>query len=662
MCSSAEEEEDDDEDEKGTFIKVEPSTFQCLDEDDEAIAGPSDVVNARHHQPTASLLPPGPSSFAEQLPSSSGMSVGLMATASSSSSKTPSSERRTRPYRCPGCPESFRLFRQRKDHIIAHHEELLSKKQRYMHMKKIGKFEMMALEQRTGEVEGGSSGTGGGAGVASHFGTPETFTRRVEQLSVIKLHRFLIEYNLKALKETAGGRREELRTLLVEFSQRRIYFCTDCLQQFPTMREYRKHMVLHPVRCFTCVAQGDKRPGGGGEVKVEEESVVLLVKKEKEEDVILVEEGHQEEMRATEGSTNLTFWNWRSFVEHQKVHLGVKEMNTCTKCNKSFSTRRKLNLHTSSVHRRKAYHCTFCPRTFMQFFRLKEHKKRHHFNFNQKVTVSHSLVPGAQGGQLARQKDYLCPCGEVFHSAAKFAWHKETHEKQPKGCMFCRERFVHKNSLSRHIRLAHPDKYSDFKQDTLPCPICKARFIPTSLKVHIASHVKRAEFQCSICNKVLSTKWNLKIHRWTHNGRSQMPFKCPTCPKAFMRANDLQVHQNTHKAIRPFTCDYCGCQFSRKYNWVSFLIHLCVLRLDANLSFYRFQVRHTREHELEKKFSCSQCGKSFHRSYYLKEHLRSHTNERPFECTICGKTSTTKTNHNKHLKIHHARDVTATEG
>lgn len=73
MCSSAEEEEeDDDEDEKGTFIKVEPSTFQCLDEDDEAIAGPSDVVNARHHQPTASLLPPGPSSFAEQLPSSSG--------------------------------------------------------------------------------------------------------------------------------------------------------------------------------------------------------------------------------------------------------------------------------------------------------------------------------------------------------------------------------------------------------------------------------------------------------------------------------------------------------------------------------------------------------------------------------------------------------------
>lgn len=97
---------------------------------------------------------------------------------------------------------------------------------------------MMPLEPRgTGEEEeDGSSGTGGAAGVASHFGTLETFTRRVEQLSMIKLHRFLIEYNLKALKESVSGRRDEFRTLLVEFSQRRIYFCTDCLQQLPTMR------------------------------------------------------------------------------------------------------------------------------------------------------------------------------------------------------------------------------------------------------------------------------------------------------------------------------------------------------------------------------------------------------------------------------------------
>lgn len=63
---------------------------------------------------------------------------------------------------------------------------------------------------------------------------------------------------------------------------------------------------------------------------------------------------------------------------------------------------------------------------------------------------------------------------------------------------------------------------------------------------------------------------------------------------------------NTHKAIKPYTCDHCGCQFARKYNWL----------------------RHAREHETPKRYRCDDCGKVFHRAYYLTEHKRSHTGER----------------------------------
>ena len=543
----------------GQLIKVE--SYQ----EDEAIAGPSDAVDILSRlQSTSSSSSSqgcsGPSSSAE--PSSF-----QMANTASSSSKTSTGDRKLRPYSCPGCPESFRLFRQRKDHIITHHEELLSKKQRYNYMRQTVRFELQDDQD-------------GAPATMNHFGTAsEPHSRRIEQLSVIKLHRFLIEYNLKALKETSLGQRDELQGLLLEFSQRRMYFCTDCRQQFTTMREYRKHMVLHPVKCYTCEKQAEDEQvvalSEGGEGTSGAAAGRLKREEGEEDDVIIIEEQPTEEqVEPTSATTDqgdqpadLVFWNWRRFVEHQKMHLGLKEVNTCKKCNKSFSSRRKLNLHSSSVHRRKAYHCTFCTKTFMHFSRLKEHKKRHHFNKSSVVTTTSGA--GGSGGAGVRQKDYLCPCGEVFHSAAKFAWHKETHEKNPKGCMYCRERFVHKNSLSRHIRLTHPEKYSNYKKDTLPCPVCNMQFIRTSLKTHIASHMKRAEFQCSICSKVLSTKWNLKIHRWTHNSRSQMPFKCTICSKAFMRANDLQTHINTHKAIRPFTCDYCGCQFSRKYNWVS---------------------------------------------------------------------------------------------
>lgn len=123
--------------------------------------------------------------------------------------------------------------------------------------------------------------------------------------------------------------------------------------------------------------------------------------------------------------------------------------------------------------------------------------------------------------------------------------------------------------------------------------------------------------------------------------------------------------------------NHCGCQFVRKYNWL----------------------RHTREHEKEKRYTCTYCGKKFHRAYYLTEHRRVHSGERPFGefcflsdvelslnflvsrlsiplkkawviivsfsilgCNICGKRSATKTNHNKHIKIHHARDPLTAEG
>lgn len=597
-----------------TPIKAEP--FHC--DNYEAVAGPSDAQSSS-----------ADTRFTE--PSCSQMAVS----ASSSSSSSSSRARRSQPYPCPGCPLSFRLFRQRKEHVIAHHEELLSKKQRYNYMRQCDKSE--ATSSFTVDDESAAVAAVAGR-FAPHFGPSVlSFKRRIEHLSVIKLHRFLIEFNLKAFKGTALGQREDYQGLLQDFSQRRMYFCTECFLQFTTMREYRKHMAKHPVQCHTCAMEEEAEKKKRDEEAEEEEQ--QQQQQFKVEVIYLKEEEEEAEAATGTGTKEVVetkFWNWRHFVEHQKMHLGLKEVITCMQCGKSFGSRRKLNLHASS-HTRKAYHCTFCSRTFMHFFRLKEHKKRHHFTFDKVVGVRSSTVGGTGSG---RQKDYLCPCGEVFHSAAKFAWHKETHDKNPKGCPYCRERFVHKNSLSRHIRLAHAEKYSDYKKDTVPCPVCNNRYIRTSLKTHLASHMKRAEFQCSICNKVLSTKWNLKIHRWTHNSRTQMPFKCAVCPKAFMRESDLQTHSNMHKAIRPFTCDYCGCQFSRKYNWV----------------------RHSREHELEKRFRCSHCGKTFHRAYYLKEHARSHTNERPFECTICGKTSTTKTNHNKHLKIHHARDVAATEG
>lgn len=320
------------------------------------------------------------------------------------------------------------------------------------------------------------------------------------------------------------------------------------------------------------------------------------------------------------------FRRWANILIHLKRHLGIK--NHVCRCGKKFVTKQKLDEHMRTHTGTAPISCADCPRKFRRHSNLIQHRNRYHLKVK------------------PNQKDYVCPqCGDVYHTKAKFNWHKEIHEKKPKGCPYCRERFIHQNSLTSHIRLSHPDRFWTYrnlakKRVTIKCPICHKLLLKSSIKQHITIHSLTNNYRCNICNKGFSTKWNLKQHRWIHACRSTKPFKCKICSSAFVREADYVTHMNIHKSIKPYTCDHCGFQFSRKYNWL----------------------RHTREHEAAKKYKCNICNKTFHRSYYLTEHARVHSGERPFTCNICGKTSATKTNHNKHIVIHHARDPLTAEG
>ncbi|XP_072766075.1 uncharacterized protein [Anoplolepis gracilipes] len=323
------------------------------------------------------------------------------------------------------------------------------------------------------------------------------------------------------------------------------------------------------------------------------------------------------------GQCGKYFYRKQNFKLHMKRHLGIKPF-PCTVCDKAFLTKQKLDEHTNGHTGNAPVKCSLCNETFRRYSNLTQHKNRHHLNIKKKL------------------KDYICHCGEVFHTKKKLAWHKETHDEKPKACTYCNERFIHMASLTRHMRRAHNRRFvpdAQRESENVECPICKCIYLRSSLAVHMRVHNGERPYECQVCSKAFSTKWNLQLHKWTHAARSTKPFKCNQCSAAFYRHSDYTAHMNSHRNVRPYTCNYCGAQFIRKYN--------CL--------------RHVKEHEESKAYTCDVCNKTFHRSYYLKEHLRVHSGARPYTCHICGKSSGTKSNHNKHVRIHHAREPVNTE-
>lgn len=63
-----------------------------------------------------------------------------------------------------------------------------------------------------------------------------------------------------------------------------------------------------------------------------------------------------------------------------------------------------------------------------------------------------------------------------------------------------------------------------------------------------------ASHKCGECGKVLSTSYNLLIHRNIHAGIR--PYICPVCDKSFRSASGLNRHvRDVHDGVKNFACD-----------------------------------------------------------------------------------------------------------
>ncbi|KAM4012635.1 uncharacterized protein ACNLHF_004665 [Anomaloglossus baeobatrachus] len=320
--------------------------------------------------------------------------------------------------------------------------------------------------------------------------------------------------------------------------------------------------------------------------------------------------------------------SYRRDVEHETAPTRAKPFS-CSKCEKCFTRKSRLNIHQKTHPGKKPFSCPECGKCFTQKTTLANHQKYHtgEMPFScsecEKCFIRKSELIGHQRIHTGEKPFSCSECGKCFIQKSNLVMHKKIHTgEKPFSCLECGKYFTRKSSLVDHGKL----------------------------------HTGEKPFSCSECGKCFTRKSRLNIHQKTHTGKK--PFSCPECEKCFIRKSELIGHQRIHTGEKPFPCSECGKCFIQKSNLVMHKkIHTgekpfsC---LECGKCFTRKSslADHGKLHTGEKPFSCSECGKCFHFKSDLVRHRRYHTGEKPFSCLECGKCFIEKTAFVRHQRSH----------
>uniref|UniRef100_A0A8D0E9B8 Zinc finger protein 710 n=1 Tax=Salvator merianae TaxID=96440 RepID=A0A8D0E9B8_SALMN len=173
------------------------------------------------------------------------------------------------------------------------------------------------------------------------------------------------------------------------------------------------------------------------------------------------------------------------------------------------------------------------------------------------------------------------------------------------------------------------------------CRLCEKSYTSKyNLVTHILGHNGIKPHCCPHCNKLFKQPSHLQTHLLTHQGTR--PHKCQVCHKAFTQTSHLKRHMLLHSDIKPYSCRFCGRGFAypselkaHEGKHESGRCHVCV---ECGLDFSTLTQlkRHLATHQGPTLYPCPECSKSFHYRSQLQNHLLKHQNVRPFVCTECG--------------------------
>lgn len=196
---------------------------------------------------------------------------------------------------------------------------------------------------------------------------------------------------------------------------------------------------------------------------------------------------------------------------------------------------------------------------------------------------------------------------------------------------------VHMDRLDINVQI--DDSYLVEKR--WQCRLCEKSYTSKyNLVTHILGHNGIKPHSCPHCSKLFKQPSHLQTHLLTHQGTR--PHKCQVCHKAFTQTSHLKRHMLLHSDVKPYSCRFCGRGFAypselkaHEGKHESGRCHVCV---ECGLDFSTLTQlkRHLATHQGPTLYPCPECNKSFHYRSQLQNHTLKHQNVRPFVCTECG--------------------------
>lgn len=336
-------------------------------------------------------------------------------------------------------------------------------------------------------------------------------------------------------------------------------------------------------------------------------------------------------------------------LDESQMYIDPDGRYCCTICSKSFKSAYNLKLHFVRHLAPKRNMCVICKQEFSDVMELENHKVVAHktCKFCGKI-FQYSSDMKKHSCRLAPELPFKCSfCPKSFGRESTLKMHQGRHTGNlPHKCDHCSKGFANVCKLKRHVLIHTAEKPHR-------CDKCPKAFNDLwRLKEHVHIH-ESGKFVCYICHKELSTQWYLDMHLKTSH-KQEKGLQCTRCPRAFYDIYKLREHLRSHDVVKKYECSICQKELSTSSHLRrhQHRVHKEQKCPDCDLTFndiYQFR-DHARTHAVSKKFLCPVCLGELPSQQHLARHMKNVHNEQ--KCTKCSETFLDSGLYLEHLRTH----------